>query len=323
MVGGRLQHSSLPYTSVHQFILPGKHHVTSLIIQHTHEREGHTGIQQTLNTLRQRYWIIGGVTSIKRVLHKCLVCRRLNSRPARQLMAPLPSCRVTSGKYPFESTGVDYFGPLHVKQARSVVKRWGCIFTCLRTRAVHLEIVHSLTTDACLMALIRFISRRGAPKEIFSDNGTNFVGADNELKQALSCLQHETVSNKLLSYEIQWHFQPPSCSHRGGVWERLIRSVRRILSAISKEQVLTDECLLTFLVEVERILNNRPLSPLGDDQSAELAITPSDILLLRPGRALIPETVLCLDRYRKLWKQAQHLSNVFWKRWAREYSHIL
>jgi hypothetical protein len=122
-------------------------------------------------------------------------------------MASLPSCRVTRGNYAFESTGVDYFGPLQVKQGRSMIKRWGCIFTCLRTRAVHIELAYSLTTDSFLMALMRFISRRGPPKEMFSDNGTNFVGADNELRQVVQRVPHQQVGDSLLNYDIQWHFQ--------------------------------------------------------------------------------------------------------------------
>jgi hypothetical protein len=323
VIGGRLQNSALADSTMHPMILPNQHHVTCLLIQHVHEREGHTGVQQTLNTLRQNYWIIKGASVVKRVLRKCLICQRLHAGPGKQLMASLPSCRVTPGNYAFESTGVDYFGPLQVKQGRSMIKRWGCIFTCLRTRAVHIELAYSLTTDSFLMALMRFISRRGPPKEMFSDNGTNFVGADNELRQVVQRVPHQQVGDSLLNYDIQWQFQPPACSHRGGVWERLIRSVRRILSAISKEQVVTDESLTTFLAEVERIMNCRPIAPVSDDHTANMALTPNDILLLRPGRALIPEAILCLDQYRKHWKQALHLSNVFWKRWSREYLHLL
>ena len=139
------------------------------------------------------------------------------------------------------------------------MKRWGCLFTCMRSRAVHIEIVHSLSTDSFMMALIPFIAQRGRPKEIFCDNGSNLVGADNELRREILLLSHEKITNNLLAREIQWNFQPPSSSHRGGVWERLIRSIRKILRAISDGRNVTEEILLTYLAEVERILNNRLL----------------------------------------------------------------
>ena len=120
----------------------------------------------------------------------------------------------TSGTYAFDSCGIDYFGPLLVQEGRSTVKRWGCLFTCMRTRAVYIEIVHSLSTDSFMMALIRFIARRGCPKEIFCDNGSNFVGADNELKMEIQLLLHEKITNNLLARGIQWNIQPPSSSHR-------------------------------------------------------------------------------------------------------------
>ena len=157
---------------------------------------------------------------------------------------------------PFTFVGVDYFGPIMVRQGRSQVKRYGCLFTCLTMRAVHIEIAH-------LFAFSRFINRRGQPSHVYSDNGTNFTATYSTLKDEFKKLQDKAsqmpIQDQLRKSYIQWHFNPAAASHIGGIWERVIRSIRRILKALLQEQVVNDEALLTFMVETERILNDRPL----------------------------------------------------------------
>ena len=208
---------------------------------------------------------------------------------------------------------MDYFGPILVKMGRSLEKRYGCIFTCLQTRAVHTEIAHSLNTDSFVMALLRFIGRRGKPSEIYSDNGSNFVGAISELRKYVRQWDQQRISNELSAKQIQWHFNPPSSSHRGGVWERMIRSVRRLLLLITREQTLNDETLGTYLVEIERILNDRPLTPIVQDANDKLALTPNSLLLLRECDSIVDESSIRVN-YDKRWKQVNYLANVFWKR---------
>ena len=164
-------------------------------------------------------------------------------------MADLPRPRVTPDQPPFTCVGIDYFGPFLVHQKRSLVKRYRAIFTCLALRTVHLEISHSLDTDSFSLALRRFIARRGQVKEIRSDNGTNFTGAEKELRVMISSWNQAKIHDTLLQKGIKWVFNPPAASHHGGVWERLIRSTRKILGALTKEQVLDDECLQTLLCE--------------------------------------------------------------------------
>ncbi|CAL8084489.1 unnamed protein product [Calicophoron daubneyi] len=169
------------------------------------------------------------------------------------------------------------------------------------------------------MALMRFISRRGKPKVMFSDNGTNFVGAEAELKRALLHVDQERVQIALANKGIEWNFNPPGASHWGGVWERMIRTTRRLLQAVAKQQVMTDETLVTYLAEVERIINDRPIVPVYDDPSAPHVLTPNDLILLGGNRGLVCNEPTLADRYKKAWRQAQYLSQVFWKRWVREY----
>ena len=130
------------------------------------------------------FWILQGHAAVRRVVGKCLKCRRWNTRPYEQMMAPPPSARVTPCCLPFSSVGVDYFGPIRVKSRRSQVKRYGCAITCLAIRAVDIEIAHDLTTGSFIQAFTRFVSRRGPPIEVYSDNGTNFKGAEVEIKTA-------------------------------------------------------------------------------------------------------------------------------------------
>ena len=163
---------------------------------------------------------------------------------------------------PFTYTGIDYFGPFNVKEGRKLHKRYGVVFTCLVSRAVHLETSNSLETDSFIDALQRFICRHGPIKEIRCDNGTHFVGAERELREYIKELNQDSIRDELLHHQICWKCNPPTASHMGGSWERIIQSVRRILVSLFREHDgrLDDETLRTLLCEVECILNSRPLT---------------------------------------------------------------
>ena len=168
-------------------------------------------------------------------------------------MTDLPADRVSAGKPPFSYTGVDLFGPILIRRGRSQVKRCGCLFTCLVIRAVHIEVVHSLDDDSFLNAVMRFISRRGKSIQIRSDNATNSKAGDRELKEAVRTWNHVHISSQLRRNETEWKYNPPGASHMGGAWERQIRSVRKILNLLFKEQTLDDEGLCTVMCEAEHI----------------------------------------------------------------------
>ena len=235
-------------------------------------------------------------------------------------MSDLPVDRVTSDLPPFTDVGIDYFGPIEVKRGRHTVKRYGVIFTCLTSRAVHLEVAHTLDTDSCINTIRRFVCRRGQVRRLRSDNRTNFVSANRELKQAIKELNQDKIHKTLVHEGIQWCFNPPHGAHHGGVWERLIQHIKRVLCTVVKQQVLDDEALSTVLCEVEAILNDRPITPSTDDPNDLEALTPNHLLQLKAQPLLPPGLFQKKDFYtRRRWRQVQYIAGLFWKRWVREY----
>ena len=319
-VGGRLSRAAMSDTMKHPIILPKQSHISSLLLQHIHEKYGHCGRNYILSQMRRKYWIISANSEARKVRSKCVTCRLLEAKTAEQKMANLPQERTKSNLPPFTNVGMDYFGPILVKRGRSLVKRYGVIFTCLSCRAIHLEMACTLDTDSCIHAIRRFVCRRGQVQHIWSDNGTNLVGAQKELKQALSSLNDKKIQGTLLKRGISWTFNPPGASHHGGVWERMIRSVRRVLNALTHQQPLTDEGLQTLFCEVEAILNNRPITTASSDPFDLEPLTPNHILLLNIQPVDPPGEFSSADLYtRRRWKQVQYLADLFWRRWTHEY----
>ena len=277
-----------------------------------------------LASLREKYWVPRAGSLVKRMLRECILCGKLRGQPLVQKMANLPSDRVTPCVAPFTFTGVDCFGPFVVKRGRTREKRYGCLFTCLTMRAVHIEKLHTLDADSFINALIRFICRRGVPRKLRSDNGTNFVGGNKELQECVETWsQTHKIQEALLLRHIEWEFNPPGASHMGGAWERQIRSVRRILSYILRDQVTDDERLDTLFCEAESIINSRPLTPVSDDPDDLKALTPNDLLMVAEGFVAPPGSFLKDDVYRRRWRHVQYMTDIFWKRWSREYLHII
>ena len=229
-----------------------------------------------------------------------------------QKMADLPADRITAGQPPFTFTGVDLFGPFTIQRGRAEIKRYGCLFTCLTVRAVHIEIVHSLDTDSFINALERFIYRRGQVRCIRSDNESNFVCAAKEL-----CFNQRRIHAVLQERSVEWLFNPPAASHMGGAWERRIRTVRKILDGVIKQQVMDDEGLATLMCLVESIINGRPLTTVSDDIKDLEPLTPNHSLLLQSGAAPLMSKPVRSDLYsRRRWRQVQYLADILWKRWT-------
>ena len=326
-VGGRLENSQLESKVKHPVVIPKDSAASPLLIRKAHLEVAHCGRCSTLNKLREDgFWIVGANSAVKSHVHKCRTCRELRGKLGSQKMADLPSERVVPSP-PFTHCGADAFGPVIVKEGRKEVKRYGIIFTCMALRAVHIEVTSKLDTDTFIQALRRFISRRGQVSSIRTDNGTNFTGAERELKAALEEMDNTKISEFLLAKGcdwIVWKRNPPEASHMGGVWERQIRSIRTILTALMKNHasMLNDESLRTFMTEVEAIINSRPLTvdTLNDPQSPtplspiQLLTFKSDVVFPPPGKFERADVYS-----RKHWRRVQYLANEFWSRWKSEY----
>ena len=319
-VGGRLRHASIEAEARNPIILPKKAHVVDHLVRHYHAKAGHSGREHVLSLIREKYWIIKGRMAVRRVLSSCFDCKRRQQPPGSQKMSDLPHERVTPAEPPFTFVGVDYFGPFYVKRGRCMEKRYGVLFTCLTVRAVHIEVAHSLDTSSFINALRRFIARRGSPRVIRSDNGTNLTSGEKELREAIGGWNESKIGEFLLQKEVRWVFNLPAASHMGGIWERMIRSVRKVLNALLKNQSPNDEGLSTLMCEVEAILNSRPLTKVSDDPNDLQALSPNHLLLLRAGPECPPGIFAKNDQFsQKRWKQVQYLSDMFWKRWTKEY----
>ena len=331
-VGGRLQRAGFAYEKTHPLILPRRHELTGLLVRHYHEKSFHRGYNYIMAQLRERYWVIGGTATTRHYLTTCIRCRHNRAKAGGQQMAPLPASRFAVGHPPFTYTAVDYFGPLSVKVTRRVTaKRWGCLMTCLTTRAVHLEVAHHLNTDSFLLAFRRFISRFHGVKEMLSDNGGNFVAADKELKtefaQNISLEDLARGLRKDDSVEFRWKFNPPAASHQGGVFERMIGLVRSCLRRTMEDvsyRTPDDEGLLTMIKEIEGILNSRPLLPAGLDPGSYDVLTPAQIL--HPGTPAVPQALreyTTSDALRRGYKATQWHVDQFWRRFSTEYIPLL
>ncbi|XP_062703759.1 uncharacterized protein LOC134286198 [Aedes albopictus] len=303
-VGGRLKHSPMMSEAKHPYILP-RHPIVDLLIRAYHLENLHEGPSSLLANLRTRFWILDG-------------------RSAQ--MGNLPSCRVTPA-HPFEVTGVDYAGPVYVKQGRHrprLEKAYLGVFVCMVTRAVHLELISDMTTEAFVAALHRFTARREVPREIHSDNGSNFRGARNELHELFELFRSEALENEIEDFcqprEISWHFIPPEAPNFGGIWEAAVKSAKFHLKRTLKDARLTFEEYVTVLVQVEAILNSRPLYSVSSDPGDPEVITPGHFLIGRPLTA-IPEPSYEGSPVNRLsrWQYLQKLREGFWHKWKREY----
>lgn len=327
-VGGRLQLSQLPANQRHPALLPKAHRVTQLIFEQHHKQYLHAGAQNLLTRVRQEFWPLDGRNTARRIVHSCSVCYRAKPHMFQPTMGNLPRLRVTPSR-PFTATGIDFAGPISLHSGprnRTITKAYIAVFICFSTRAIHLEAVSSLTSQAFLAALRRFFSRRGQSSHIYSDNGTNFRGASAELKRLYKqpCDNNKTVIETLAQDEIQWHFNPPSAPHMGGLWEAAVKSTKHHLVRTLKSAKLNFEELVTLLCQIEACLNSRPLTPQSNDPESFLVLTPAHFLV--GGCLTLPPDIEHPEKpinHIKRWHIVQAMMQGFWRRWSSEYLRTL
>ncbi|XP_055591483.1 uncharacterized protein LOC129743473 [Uranotaenia lowii] len=301
-------------------ILPKNHLVTKRLVDEFHRKSGHASRETVVNEIRQRFFINNLRAVVDKVISECQWCRIQKAKPQIPRMAPLPKQRMAVGAEAFSYVGLDYFGPLEVSIGRRREKRWVALFTCMTTRAVHLEVAYNLTTESCKMAVRRFVRRRRSPIEIFSDNGTNFVGASRELALQIRRI-NEGCADTFTSARTRWVFNLPSAPHMGGVWERMVRSVKVALNTLTDGGRLTDEILNTALVEVEDLINSRPLTYVSTNVKEDPeAFKPNHFMKGISAECLPPRNPIeVAEALRSKYVRAQQLADGIWNRWQAEY----
>ncbi|KAI5102717.1 hypothetical protein C0J45_8069 [Silurus meridionalis] len=280
-VGGRLRRAKgLELQTVHPIVLDPHHRAIKLLIQDYDSKVCHPGPERVFTKLRRSVWIR----------------RKWKAKPEDPKMADLSPARWRLHKPSFYSTGMDCFGPFPIKIGRRLEKRWGIIFKGLTTRSVHIELPTAIDTDSFLMALRRCIAHRGTPSELISDQGTNFQGGERELRDALKNCSQE-LQRHAAKQKIEFRFNPPNASHFGGSWERAIRSIKNALRTVVGAQTVTEEVLQTVLIEIEGILNSKPLGYVSSNVADLDSITPNLLLMGRLDSSLPQECVKFLDVY--------------------------
>ncbi|XP_022199976.2 uncharacterized protein LOC111056874 [Nilaparvata lugens] len=272
-----------------------------------------------LNTIRQRYWPSGGRNLTHHIFHQCVRCFQTSPKLQVQLMGNLPTARVTVPLRPFTVSGVDYCGPFFVKPSRKKGQQgtecYICVSICFSCKAVHLELAEDISTASFIAALQRFISRRGRPSEMYSDNETNFVGAQREIQHILDSEKFQT---SIAQEGIKWHFQLPSAPNFGSSWESSVKLVKTHLKRVIGQSCLTMIEFITLITQIEACVSSRLITPMS----------PSDLVALTPAHFLIgivltdlPGPILLDISQNRLnqWQHVQQMKQHFWAHWSKDY----
>lgn len=322
-LGGRLENAAIPFARKHPIILPKDHHVTHILIDKLHKESLHGGTALVLNISRDKYWILDARRCITSRIHKCITCARHRKVSITQVMGNLPTSRVNMEK-PFCKVGIDYAGPVTIKLSSlrnaKTQKAYFCIFVCMVTKAIHIEVVSDSTSAAFIAALKRFVARRGLCSDIYSDCGTNFVGGNAFIQKDFNQATNEQVLQYITSRSINWHFNPPAAPHFGGLWEAGVKSVKHHLRRVLGNIICTFEEYSTVLTQIEACLNSRPLCYISNNSEELFALTPGHFLI---GQALmaIPEPDYSNKKIlpSQRWKHLQSITRQFWDRWSKDY----
>lgn len=334
-VGGRIDKANVPYTQRHPIIVPPRSRLAYLILNQAHQETKHGGPQAMMAFIRTNYWIPQLRQQARKFVSQCLQCTRYAQITAKQIMAELPAVRLRPAR-PFDVTGIDLAGPFQLKltdklnlstRAKSnlpEVKGWVAVFVCLVTRAVHLEPIMDLSADAFLQAYIRFVSRRGNPTQIFSDNGTNFVASDRIMREAATLWQDSKIQHYASGNHTKWDFITPGAPHEGGIWEAAVKSMKHHLRRVMGPQRYSYEGMSTLLAGIEACLNSRPLCAMSEDPLDMEILTPAHFLIGGPLKLPLPtEAETPPKTAKRLYAAIQSQTHSFWNQWSQDYLHSL
>ncbi|KAL9977059.1 hypothetical protein ACROYT_G014423 [Oculina patagonica] len=321
---GRITNAPLSVSTKTPILLPSKHAFTNLTVKHIHDLVKHSGIRDTLTTLRERFWILRGRETVKKIIRHCVVCRRFNAAPCKPPpFADLPNTRVSDDP-PFTNVGLDFAGPFYVKENANnaeCIKVYVCLFTCASTRAVHLELTRGLGVQDFLLSFRKFTSRKGLPANLQSDNAKTFKSASKDIRKLV---RSPEVWRYLTNNQITWNLIVEKAPWWGGYWEKLVRSVKSPIQKTIGRSTLTYDELSTLLTEIEGLINARPLTYVYDDEdSISYPLTPSDLIY---GRRVTTtpnsqhfEITSTYDSLTKRLKHHRHLLGQFTRQWRNEY----
>jgi len=309
----------LNFNTKFPIILPRGHKITQLIVKDFHEAGNHVrGTNGTLSDISTQFWIVSGREEIREWEAKCSKCKTRRAKMAKQIMAPLPVSRLGISMKAFDKSAVDYAGPFSTKAGRGKTrfKRYLCLFSCMATRAVHLEMAYALDTGSFMNAFWRFTHRRGVPSEMTSDNGSNFVAGEKELRELVTNLDQESLIDHT---SIVWKFNPPYSPHHGGVFETMIKAAKRAMYSQLKDADFTDEELLTAITGAEAMLNSRPITYRSASPDDINPLTPNHFLHGQLGGKFSPEMEVEKTTINRRWKYVQKILGQFWRRWIKEW----
>ena len=324
----RVRDPESPTTPTKLIVLSSKSTLTKLLIRTLHRTYSHAGVSAMASILASSYWIPGLRNLLKLISRTCATCQRAYAKPLSGLMGMLPSSRTTPAP-PFYRTGVDFAGPFLLKvgytRKPSMIKAYAVVFVCMTTKAVHFDLCASLSTKEFIATLDRFVARRGCPADIFSDNGTNFVGAWEEIRELQKFTESQEVRQAILQFStsnhIRWHYSPPRAPHFGGLWEAAVKQMKTTLRKTTKPHSLRWDELYTLLSQAEAVLNSRPIAPLHSEEASEGAyLTAGHFLIGRPLRAL-PQPLPTTGKISNLrrWELVSRLHNDLWRQWTATY----
>ena len=321
VVGGRGQKwMEMTYNKKEVILLPSNHRFSRLYTQYIHDK-GHYGVLTTASKVRSRFWIVKLLNMIKSIKFNCVMCKKLEKKLCQQEMGKLPEERLKPAP-PWYSTGIDLFGPFSIRdevKKRTIGKAYGIIFNCLGTRAVHIDLAPNYSTDKFLMALRRFVSIRGYPSILYSDNGTQLISADKELQKITKGLDWDELNAFGITEGLKWKFTSADAPWQNGVTESLIKSVKKAITFTIGENILTYSELQTVFFESANLINERPIGRHPTSPEDGTYLCPNDLLLGRSTPRIPSGPFMDKASPRNRFEFIQQLTNYFWKKWTRDF----
>ena len=324
-VEGRLALANLEFNQKHPIILSNKCYFVKLLIKFFHETYLHVGPTTVRSLLRNKFWIISSFPIIRKIIRSCVVCTRSRNKGHQPFMSNLPWFRVKKPDRPFQFCGTDFAGPFYIKSSNlkkaPIQKAYFVVFVCLSVRAIHIELCSSLSTDCFLAAFHRFVSRRSLPSTMFSDCGSNYLGAASKLREVQKFLNtnNENIYNALSKYQVEWAFNPPAAPSFGGSWEIQVKLIKNLLYKHLGNTILNYEEMNTILIRIEAIINSRPLEFLSEDSDSSNFLTPAHFLVQGPLIGVPELSVTKQESLKCRWSLVNQTCQFLWNKWHKSY----